>query len=146
MKTFLRSGLVRAVLLPGICLGWFAASAGAQPNSWTNPAGGRWEDPQWSLGVLPGTNQDVWFTNAGSKTLVIGADTTRNFPGALTMHNLFIAGSDTSTNTLLLDHAGPETSLNVTDLFTSGRNSAVLARNSSLQFQFASINGTFTQS
>ncbi|HEX3717934.1 MAG TPA: hypothetical protein VH595_08195 [Verrucomicrobiae bacterium] len=52
-----------AVLWPGgSCV--FAA-AQLNSNSWIGSTSGNWEDPEWSLGAPPGTNQTVFLTNAG---------------------------------------------------------------------------------
>src|ERR1051325_2513871 len=98
-----------------VCLSLFGVTAPAQLNTWTG-ASGNWEDPQWSLGVMPGPGQTVLFTPAGDNTLRIGAHTTANFPQSLQLFSLTVQSLPGSANTLLLDHAGLATALAPRDL------------------------------
>jgi hypothetical protein len=120
----------------------------AQTNSWTNSASGNWEDPYWSLGVLPGTNQTVLFTNSGVKVLTIGPNTAQNFPDAMNVQSITVSSPPDSGNILLLNYAGFETPLMATDL-TIGSNSIMLAYASSIQlisdYGDLTIHGTFIQ-
>lgn len=141
----------------------FSETALAQSNSWTNPASGNWQDSSWSLGVLPGTNQDIFFTNAGWKALAIGSATAQSFPQTMNVSSIAISSPTNSCNTLLLNFAGLQTPLTVSNSSNAGAfvlssNSAVLMLSSALLVQdsFAgapdqeshgafSIGGTFNE-
>jgi hypothetical protein len=109
--------LVSVLLLSG-------TTVQAQINSWTNSASGNWEDSYWSLGVLPGTNQTILFTNQGIKTLTIGTKTVQNFPDTLSVDSITISAPATSSNELVLRNAGPDSPLVVARDFTIDGNSA----------------------
>ncbi|HWV98962.1 MAG TPA: hypothetical protein VNZ64_04640 [Candidatus Acidoferrum sp.] len=131
------------------CAGW-CLDAGAQINSWTGSVSGNWESPDWSLGVLPGPNQTILFTNAGWKALVIGPNTAQTFPQTLTVDSVTISSPTNSFDTLLLNYSGFQTPLKVNSL-TVGSNSAVTMLSSALQLNGPtgsgmSIAGTFNQS
>jgi hypothetical protein len=102
-----------AALLPVLVLAGcgFGLPLCAQVNSWTNPASGNWQNLDWSLGVLPGTNQSVLLTNAGWKALAIGAATAQDYAQTLTVTSLTVASPTNSFNTLLLNYAGLQTPL-----------------------------------
>ncbi len=122
--------------------------AQAQANSWTNTASGSWEDAYWSLGVLPGTNQTILFTNDGVKVLTIGPNTAENFPDTMNVGSITVSSPPQSGNILLLNYAGFQTPLAATNL-TIGSNSIMLAYASSIQ-QVSDrgtlmIDGTFIQ-
>src|SRR6266403_2208859 len=72
-------------------LATLALTADAQVNSWTNPVSGYWQDPFWSLGVLPGPGQTIMFTNAGWKALAIGPGTAEEFPQTLNVDSVTVA-------------------------------------------------------
>lgn len=80
MKTVVSAAGIRAVVcfILCACCQWLAPQVFAQTNSWTNSASGKWEDANWSLGMLPGTNQTILVTNAGLKVLAIGPNTVQN--------------------------------------------------------------------
>jgi hypothetical protein len=89
------------LLLGGSCV--FAA---AQSNSWISSTSGNWEDTEWSLGPLPGTNQTIFLTNAGWKAVEIGENTTENYPQSLGISSLTISSPTNSFNELLMNYAG----------------------------------------
>src|SRR5712671_6365131 len=130
--SFSRVGWVRSVILSVIllCGGW-CWHANSQPNSWTNSVSGYWEDQYWSLGLLPGSDQNILFTNAGWKALGIGPNTAQNFPQTLTVRSITLSSPANSFNTLLLNYAGLQTPL--TAALTVGSNSAVVMLSSALQ-------------
>jgi hypothetical protein len=69
-----RNNCFLRVVAASICL--TASGLEAQTiegNAWTNTTSGNWEEPYWSLGVLPGPNQAVLLTNAGWKALAPSA-------------------------------------------------------------------------
>lgn len=103
-----------------ISCGAVSFSAMGQSNSWTSPVSGYWEDSDWSLGVLPSTNQTIFFTNSGWKALAIGPNTSQNYPQTLTITSLYVSspGPDT-VNTLLLNYSGLQTPLQVAATFNS---------------------------
>src|SRR5438270_101394 len=79
---------------------------GIQANAWTKPVSGYWEEPYWSLGSLPSTNQAILLTNAGWKALAIGPSTSQNYPGTLNVGSIFVSSPPSSFNLLLLNYAG----------------------------------------
>jgi len=94
------------VLAIQFCIYWGCLDGWAQTNSWTNAASGNWEDNNWSLGTLPGTNQNIMRTNAGWKAVSIGPTTVRNFPQSLNIQSLTISSPTDSANQLLMNYAG----------------------------------------
>lgn len=121
-----RVALIGLLFCAGSCL-----DALAQPNSWARSVSGNWEHPDWSLGVLPGPDQTILFTNAGWKTLVIGSNTAQTFPQTLTVNTITISSPPNSFNTLLLNGSGFQTPLKVNSLSVEN-NSAVTMLSSAL--------------
>lgn len=80
-----------------------------EPNLWTNTASGKWEDPNWSLGILPGDAQTVRVTSPRGVTVEIDDRTTREYGESLLMGHLIVSNS----NTLFLNHAGRTTPLHL---------------------------------
>src|SRR6516165_11050259 len=79
----------------------------AQINIWTNQMSGKWEAPtNWSLGLPPMITQSLFITNIGAdltfsssvfaKQVIVDAATSGNFPSALTVSNVFLAGAGTN--------------------------------------------------
>lgn len=114
-------------------------------NVWTNSASGYWEDPHWSLGILPGTNQIIEFTNAW-QALAIGANTVANYPETLSVWSVRLSAPPNSFNELLLNFAGLQSPFNPTHLVVYS-NSAVVALSSALGMTNSqiSIGGAFNQ-
>lgn len=110
----------------------FTLRVAAQDNIWTSPTSGNWQDGSWSLGVLPGTNHNVWVTNYGWKAVQISVVTMQTFPQSLNVNALNISSPTDSFNTLLLNHAGTGTPLTVKTM-TVASNSAVTLVSSALQ-------------
>jgi hypothetical protein len=111
----------------------------AQVNSWTNPASGNWHDPSWSLGVLPNSSQHIMVTNSGWKAVAVTRATALNHPSSLNIRNLTVSSPVDSFNTLMLNFAGRESPLRVTESFHLHTNSAFLTLDSGLQ-----VGNTFT--
>lgn len=140
-------GLIRFLIVIGF--GCVVERSWAQDNSWTNPASGNWQDASWSLGVIPGTNQNVFLTNSGWKAVQIGAGTAQNFPQSLNVNSIVISSPTNSFNTLLMNFAGSGTPLTVKSL-TVASNSAMTMISSGLQLNGTngtamSIGGAFNQ-
>lgn len=136
-----------AIFLTSVFLFQFPALVFAQANSWTNPTSGNWQDPYWSLGVLPGTNQTILFTNEGVKVLTIGANTAENFPETMNVDSITVSSPPGSGNILLLNYAGFQTPLKARQMLI-GSNSIVLMYSSILQmsgYSLFSIDGSFFQ-
>lgn len=111
-----------------------AQNSQGQFNSWTNPASAAWQQPYWSLGVLPASAQSViYFTNSNWKAVGIEAATVNNFPGSLLISNLVVSAPAGSSNTLLLNYAGFQTPLRVLNRFTLGSNATVRLLSSRLE-------------
>ncbi len=116
----------------------------AQTNSWTKPTSGFWHEPFWSLGVLPHASQShIMFTNAGWKALAIDQVTARDYRDSLRIPHLTIASPTNTMNTLLLNYAGFQSPLLVTDSVFLGSNSVLLTLGSVLQIgQDFRVDGT----
>jgi len=109
-------------------------SGSAITNEWTKATSGNWEEPYWSLGVLPSADQEtVAFRNLGWKAVAIGANTTANFPGSLTLNNLIIDGPTNSANQLLLNWAGLNVPLVVRSNLMIGTNGSLASHSSALR-------------
>ena len=104
----LRGGLyIRPAFLSMLILCCCNATAFGQTNSWTNVASGNWEDPHWSLGVLPGTNQTILLTNAGFKAVESVPARCSLIPQTLRRRGSApLRPRRTPFNTLLLNYAG----------------------------------------
>lgn len=111
---------------------WPAVGIG-QTNSWTKPTSGYWEEPYWSLGVLPDSTQMVEITNAGWKAVAIGASTIQTAPGSLTVRALDLYADNDSAITLMLNYAGTAVPLHVLENLTIRRNAVLLNLYSGLQ-------------
>src|ERR1044071_6195026 len=101
-------------------------AASDQPNAWTNPTSGNWEDPYWSLGVRPGPGQSIQLTNTGWKAVCISPNTVANFSQSLNPSSIYLGGYTDSFNLLLLNYAGFAVPLTVNSLVI-GTNSGVTA-------------------
>jgi hypothetical protein len=121
-------------------------SSNAQPNSWTNPTSGNWEDTSsWSLGQLPGPGQTILVTNAGFKAVEIGANTAAKFPQTLSVESISVSSPTNSLNTFLMNFVGVDSPLVVNSL-TLDANSVFTMHSSALLVQSnLSIGGTFNQ-
>ena len=104
-------------------------------NSWINAGSDKWEVAgNWSDGVPNIAQPALYITNANSKTVIIDAVTT-NTPSCLTISNLTVVGSASTTNTLSLNNIGSTIPLQT---FSSGRgltldtNASVVVNNSAL--------------
>jgi hypothetical protein len=64
-------------------------------NNWTNAASARWySSTNWSLGILPASNQTVTITNAGYKAVNVDSASFATVPDSATVSNLLVAGAD----------------------------------------------------
>src|SRR5690242_1717628 len=89
-KTFIKkrvAGFAGGLLALGVFGGLSATGA---TNEWTKPSSGYWEESFWSLGRLPLDQDSVAFRNSNWKALAIGANTTANYPGSLSVNNLLV--------------------------------------------------------
>jgi hypothetical protein len=111
--------IVLAHLLTGL-------AAFAQVNSWTKPTSGAWEEPVWSLGILPNSSQTIEITNAGFKAVAINPATATGFPGSLTINHLDIFAPANSSNTLLMNFFGTNPPLRVINGINVGTNGRIL--------------------
>jgi hypothetical protein len=118
-------------------------SAAGQTNQWTKPTSGNWEESYWSLGRLPGMDQQlVSIDNYGWKAVAIGANTTTDYPQSLSLNNLLIDGPTNSLNTLLLNWAYLDVPLNVHSNLTIGTNGSLVSHYSALQAANTCIDGS----
>ncbi len=78
-----------------VSLFYFSQTADANTNAWTKPTDGFWQEPFWSLGVLPDSSQSIVITNPGTRTVEINATTAQNFPSSLVVNDLLMRGSNT---------------------------------------------------
>lgn len=139
---------VPLIRFAGLALTFCALNICAQVNSWTNSTSGNWQESEWSLGALPGTNQTILLTNSGWKALAIGPSTVSEFPETLTVDSIRISSPTDSFNTLLLNHSGLAHPLHSRSLVLSS-NSAVTLVHSALRVDSSgtsafSANGVLT--
>ena len=121
-------------------------NCGAQINSWTKTTSGYWEEPFWSLGVLPSSTQSgLVFDNPGFKALAIGSSTVSSHPESLTNNNLTVSSPAGSLNTLLLNYPGLATPLQVTDTFYLGSNARLVSFHGGLRVDTFLIDGVAIQ-
>jgi len=134
----LKPGLGCAIIVS--LVGFSAAGA---TNEWTKSTSGSWEESYWSLGQLPGMNQElVAFRNPGWKALAIGANTTANYPASLSLNNLLVEAPTDSFNQLLLDWAGLSVPLVVHSNLKIGANGSLASHYSGLHAANAYIDGS----
>ncbi len=126
---------VAAVVLTGPTL------ANAQVlNNWTNMTSARWEDPYWSLGVLPDATQSVSVTNNGFKAVAVSSSTVENYSSSVTVSNLALAAPEGALSSLLLDYAGLNTPFKVLGGCRIGTNG--LLQNLYSSFEVDGANGS----
>jgi hypothetical protein len=137
--------------IPGFASGFVvlslfdAVSAVSQTtNEWTKPTSGYWEESYWSLGRLPLQQDTVAFRNPNWKALAIGANTTANYPGSLSVSNLLIQAPTYSFNQLLLNWAGLAVPLAVRSNLIIGVNGSLASHHSSLRAAYFEVNGPTT--
>ena len=116
-----------------------ASSSSGSVNFWTNPSSGNWDQPaNWFLNVLPNSSQTVLIANSGSKAVAINPSTPVNFPGSMTVSNLFFEGATNTQNSLLLNNFGTNVPLTVLNALTLQNGGQILNFNSGLI-----VNGAF---
>ena len=139
--------------ISGLCGFFFiiasTLSLSGQVNSWTKATSGNWEEPFWSLGILPGAGQSVMITNLGSKTVTISSSAAQNFAQSLNVSSVVISSPANSSNSLRLNSAGFQTPLTVNSI-TIASNSSFFLLGSALQLNGPmgvgmSIGGQFNQ-
>lgn len=142
---FRRSGISPALLLFIFLL---SGPARAQTNIWTGAASANWESSSWSLGILPGAGQDIFFTNAGWKAVEIGQSTSQNYPQTLSIQSLTISSpANAGANELLMNYSGFQTPFIIGDSSNNGSliiadtNSAITMLSSALVVRNAMTNG-----
>jgi hypothetical protein len=92
-------------VLMAMLIGMFWANARGQTNSWTDGTG-NWENgADWSSGGPPFNGEDVFITNATSKTVTIDTNTTSDSAFSLTIGSLRLAAPSGITNTLKVINA-----------------------------------------
>ncbi len=125
-----------------LVLGVFGSvSAAGATNEWTKPSSGYWEESYWSFGRLPQDQDDVAFRNSNWKALAIGANTTSNYAGSLSISNLLVEAPTYSFNQLLLNWAGLRVPLSVRSNLTIGVNGSLASHYSALHAANFEING-----
>src|SRR5262245_39465808 len=90
-----------------------ASAQSSGTNYWTKPTSGSWEEPFWSLGVLPNSSQPVVIANPGWKAVAINPSTPVDFPDSMTVGSLDVSGPTDTVNTLLLNFTGTTPPLRV---------------------------------
>jgi len=69
-------GAINGARVGWMLVAWVASfTAYSQTNAWIKSTSGDWEEPEWSLGMLPGIGQAVQITNPGWKAVAIGVPT-----------------------------------------------------------------------
>src|SRR5689334_12052415 len=105
-QTKFRTAVTGSVLLASFLLVTTASGQSGGANSWTKPSSGFWEEPNWSLGVLPNSSQSVFITNQNWKAVGITPSTASNAPASMAVGSLTIRGAYDTFNTLLLQYVG----------------------------------------
>src|SRR5437667_2565021 len=78
------------------------ASRAYAQKTWVSPSSGFWKDgTNWSGGTPPFSTNSVIIANPNSKVVTIDAPTP---PANLTITRLTLLGTNTSTNTLIMDN------------------------------------------
>lgn len=112
------------------------ASTTGPVNFWINPGSGNWDDASsWSLGVLPNRSQSALIVNTNWKAVVISPSAPIDFPGSMTVSNLFIVGYTNTENTLLLNNFGTNVPLTVLNSLLLQNGAHILDSNSGLVLQ-----------
>ncbi len=124
-------------------------SAGGQVNSWTKPSNGNWEEPYWSLGLLPTNGHSVMITNGGWKAVTIAQSTTQTHPESLNVNSVTVSSPLDSFNVLFFNYAGLQSPLTVNSL-TVASNAELRMLSSALRLNGPtgtgmSIGGEFNQ-
>jgi hypothetical protein len=123
-----------------------SSSNSGSVNSWITPGNGNWDQASnWSLGVLPNNSQLIMITNPVSKAVAINPSTPVNFPGSMTVSNLFIQGATNTENTLLLNNFGTAIPLTILNGLTLQDGAQILNFNSGLVVQSGTITITNSQ-
>ncbi|HET7624958.1 MAG TPA: hypothetical protein VFM25_06790 [Verrucomicrobiae bacterium] len=127
----LRSSIIPWVL---VVFGLTTASPAsrADTNEWQKPTSGNWEEPYWSLGRLPTSQDVVLFDNSGFKSLAIGESTVTSAPQSLSIQSLTIEAPTNSSNQLLLNWAGFNVPLSVSSNLVIGTNGSLVSHSSAL--------------
>ena len=109
-----------------------ALASRADTNEWLKPTSGYWEEPYWSLGRLPASQDAVLFDNSGFKALAIGPSTLANAPQSLSIQSLTLEAPTNSFNQLLLNYAGLSVPLSVSSNLVIGTNGSLVSHDSAL--------------
>jgi hypothetical protein len=137
---------IRTIIAIGLSLIAVSVQAAPTTNSWISGESNFWDiDGAWSLNMSPNdtnVNGYDFITNATTKAVFIDEDDTAFFDYELTVSNLTVAGSGTTTNTLSLTNMneGAEIPLIILNALTIGNGGRLQINNSMLQ----AANGTFT--
>lgn len=121
----------------GLALTTAAPALQADTNEWLKPGSGYWEEPYWSLGRLPASEDAVLFENPGFKALAIGPSTLATAPQSLSVQSLTIEAPSNSFNQLLLNYAGLSAPLSVSSNLVIGTNGSLVSHDSAV------VAGTF---
>lgn len=130
-------------IIVAISLVFAAATAQAVTNSWIFGGSDFWDiQTRWSLNAPPSiTDTADFITNVTSKTVSIDGSDTAFFQSTLTISNLTVAGTGSTTNTLNLTNMndGVVFPLTVLNLLTIGSGGQLQIVNSVLHAKNASI-------
>src|SRR6185312_4986243 len=96
----------------------------AQPNSWTSPTSGNWEELTWSLGMRPAADQDILITNSGWKAVQLTHATAANFPASMTVNSITLNAPTDTVNTLFLNNVQVSSPLTAGSIVT-GTNTVI---------------------
>jgi hypothetical protein len=138
-QTKFRTAVTGSVLLASFLLVTTASGQTGGANSWTKPSSGFWEEPYWSLGVLPNSSQSVFITNQNWKAVGITPSTAANFPTSMTVDSLTVQGAYDTFNTLLLQYVGTGSPLRVLNGITLKDMARILNFDSALIVQGGTI-------
>src|SRR5689334_10538568 len=138
-QTKFRTPVTGPVLLASFLLVTTASGQTRAANSWTKPSSGFWEEPNWSLGVLPNSSQSIFITNQNWKAVGITPSTAANFPTSMTVDSLTVQGAYDTFNTLLLQYVGTGSPLTVLNGITLQDMARILNFDSALIVQGGTI-------
>jgi hypothetical protein len=124
----------------------------AYVNSWTNPHSARWDAvTNWSLYILPASDQTVVINNDGYKAVNIDSTTFASNSASVTINNLLVAAPANALSTLLLNYAGLNAPFRVLDNCFIGINGTIENLSSSFEVdgnaggQLVVDGGTYSQ-
>ncbi|HXI82805.1 MAG TPA: hypothetical protein VNL17_01800 [Verrucomicrobiae bacterium] len=105
----------------------------ALTNSWNTSASDKWEAAgDWSLGLAPTNTQSIYVTNSISKIVTIDSTTVGTFPNTMTVNDLSLWSSGSTTNTVLISNIGTNVSLTMLTSLSISNGGVLVISNSAV--------------